>query len=351
MITKDNAEKDRVLESISNHGIVPTLTIADVSDAVPLANALVAGGVHLAEVDFRTECAAAATSKIRGELPTMILGAGSVTSVDQVKAAVTAGAHFVLCPDLGDEVVKYCLENGIFVIPGCATASEVRKALSLGLTTLQFFPAEALGGTEAIGYLSSAFGDVRFIAAGGINDENVNKYANSPGVLACSGTWMTDAKLLQLKQFAEITKNVRRTVFRMLNFDFAHVGVMCETADEGYKNIFKLADIFDLTLGDTGSSTYVGRNVEITKKMFRTTGPHGHLGYYTDNVARSMFYLSKAGIEFDPNSYKHYGDKVFVAYLVDRIAGFAVHIEERSLHNPPSWDHRDVIRKKVKWVG
>lgn len=158
---------------------------------------------------------------------------------------------------------------------------------------------------------------------------------------------MINAELVRSGEFDAIAKCVRDSVFKLLNFNFAHFGINCDTADDGYRNIFKLADMFNLVLGDTESSTYVGKEVEITKLPFKVRGPHGHIGYHTDNLARAIFYLSNNGVEFNMNSIKKYADKAYVVYLQDQIAGFAVHIEERNDHNPPSWDHRDNIRNTL----
>lgn len=349
--TEYNSKVEPVLKHIENHGIIPILTIEDAEDAVALAGAISAGGLDLAQINLQTGSAVDAMAKIKGKYPDMVLGAGPVTTVEEVGRAVDAGAEFVVCPGLSQEVAQHCTDNGILLIPACATASEVLQAISYGLTTVQFFPAATMGGNDTIRDLSSAFEQVRFIAAGGIKYDNLNDYSNNLKILACAGDWMADAKLIKSKQFDEITKRVRRSVYKVLNFQFAHFGINCDTAKEGYENIFKLADIFDLTLGDTGSSTYVGQHVEITKKPFKTKGPHGHIGYSSDNVSRAMFHLSKTGVEFDQNSYKYYNDRPFVVYLVDQIAGFAVHIEEKNDHNPGSWNHRDEVRAKIGWAG
>ncbi|WP_301107537.1 bifunctional 4-hydroxy-2-oxoglutarate aldolase/2-dehydro-3-deoxy-phosphogluconate aldolase [Sporosarcina sp.] len=342
-------DNQKVLKQIEDYGIVPVVKIEDVKDALPLAKALIDGGLNLAEITFRTNCAADVIKEITKKYPDMLIGAGTINSVEQVKQAMSAGAKFIVCPALIDEVVDYCIQHNILVIPGCATASDVQKAVSYGLTNLKFFPAKSSGGIQTIKALCSVYKDVRFMPTGGIGLDNISEYVNDPNVIACGGSWMVNTELISSGKFDEIRKLTRDSIFKMLNFDFAHFGINCDTEEEGYKNIFKLADMFDLTLGDTESSTYVGKDVEITKQPFKVRGPHGHIGYHTDNLKRSIFYLGNAGVEFNTEHIKYHGDKMFVIYLKDYLAGFAIHIEERNDHNPSSWDHRDDIKSLIGW--
>ena len=333
-----------VWKRIENYGVIPVVKIEKGEQALPLAKALCDGELEAAEITFRTDCAEEAIAAIRREYPKMLLGAGTVTTARQVKAAVEAGADFIVSPCFVDEVVEYCVENGICVLPGCATATEVQKAVSCGLKVVKFFPAEAAGGIAYINSLASVFKGVKFMPTGGVNPSNMREYLRNPNVIACGGTWIVPSDLLQAGAYDVIRKLAREAVFHVLNFSFAHVGINVDRVRAGYEAIFRLADTFDLILGNTRSSSYVGHEVEITKQRFQVRTEHGHLGYFTDNLERAIFYLEKKGIEFNYDSIKPWKDKPYVIYLKEDLAGFAIHIEERNDHNPPKWEHRDEVR-------
>ncbi|MCI8539259.1 MAG: bifunctional 4-hydroxy-2-oxoglutarate aldolase/2-dehydro-3-deoxy-phosphogluconate aldolase [Oscillospiraceae bacterium] len=344
-------EKHQELKELIYHfGVLPVIKLDKAEDAGPLAKALCDGGLAAAEVTFRTGCAAEAIRVISQKFPDMLLCAGTVTTAGQARQAVEAGAQVIISPCFCEEVVRYCVDNDILVIPGCTSPSEVQQAVEFGLDVVKFFPAEANGGLKAIEAMASVFKGVRFMPTGGINPSNLSTYLRSPHVIACGGSWMVPAAQISAGDFDGIRKNARAAVFSVLNFAFAHVGINCDTVDEGYKNIFRLADTFDLILGDTPSSSYVGHEVEITKQPFKVRGPHGHLGYFTDNLERAVFYLECKGIEFNKESVKPYKGKMYVIYLKEFLAGFAIHIEERNDHNPPLWEHRDDVKQHAGWV-
>lgn len=340
---------ENLKQLIYQFGLIPVVKLDKLEDAVPLGQALCDGGLAAAEITFRTDCAAQAIRAMTRQFPDMLVGAGTVVSVDQVKQAVDAGAKFIVSPCFSEDVVRYCTDHQILVIPGCVTPSEVQQAADLGLDVVKFFPAETSGGLKSIEAMASVFKGMRFMPTGGINPGNLSGYLRSPHVIACGGSWMVPADLIRAGAFDEIRKKARDAVFSVLNFGFAHVGINCDTVDEGYRNIFRLADTFDLILGDTESSSYVGHEVEITKQPFKVRGPHGHLGYFTDNIDRAVFYLGRRGVEFNAQSVKPHNDKMYVIYLKELLAGFAIHIEERNDHNPPAWEHRDDVKVRAGW--
>lgn len=336
-------------ERIYKYGVVPVVTVDKAEDAVPLAQALCDGGLEIAEITFRTDCAPEALSTIVKAFPNMLVGAGTVLSVEQAEQALAGGAAFIVTPGCAEDVIRFCTERNVLVIPGCATPTDVQKAVALGLDVVKFFPAEASGGLATINALAAVYSGVRFLPTGGIGPDKFSAYLRNPHVIACGCSCVTPRDLVAQGDFDAIRKLARDTVFAVLNFSFAHVGINCDTDAEGYKNIFSLADTFDLVLGDTPSSSYVGHEVEITKVPFKVRGPHGHLGYFTDNVERAVFYLGKKGIEFNTSSVKPYKGKMYVIYLKEHVAGFAVHIEERNDHNPPAWEHRDIVKARIGW--
>lgn len=206
-----------ILDSIKNYGIIPVIDMQCEEDAEKLAIALSHGGLSIAEVTFRNSCAVQVISRMKKACPHMLVGAGTVLTIEQVDEARKAGAEFIVSPGFNEKVVKYCQAKGIFMIPGCATPSDIEKALSLNIHIVKFFPAEANGGLAYIKSIAAPYKDMLFMPTGGINEENVNTYLQYPKVIACGGTWMVKKELLDRKAFDEIEKLARRAVFRILN--------------------------------------------------------------------------------------------------------------------------------------
>jgi 2-dehydro-3-deoxyphosphogluconate aldolase/(4S)-4-hydroxy-2-oxoglutarate aldolase len=169
--------------------LVPVVVIDDASDADGLGSALVAGGLPVAEVTFRTAAAEEAIRALaaRGDV---LVGAGTVLTVAQVDLAVAAGAAYVVSPGLSRAVVERCAEHGVLALPGAVTATEVQAALELGLTTVKFFPAGTSGGAPAIAALAAPFGGVSFVPTGGVGPANLHEYLAIPAVAAVGGSWM-----------------------------------------------------------------------------------------------------------------------------------------------------------------
>ncbi len=188
--------------------IIPVVTIHDVQDAGPLADALVEGGVPCAEITFRT-AAAEDTLRSLSRRYDLLLGAGSVLNVDQLKRAVDAGARFIVSPGFNPTVVQYCLDQNIPVTPGTCTPTDFTLALEHGLLVVKFFPAESLGGLATLKAMSAPFPMLKFIPTGGINQKNVKEYLKFPQVIACGGSWMVSRDLLMKRDFKQILKLVQ----------------------------------------------------------------------------------------------------------------------------------------------
>ncbi len=197
---------NEVLHAISQIGLVPVIKVDRAEDAVPLARALVEGGLPVAEITFRTAAAREAIRNIAAGLPEMILGAGTVLTVQQAEQAVEAGAKYIVSPGFDPSVVDWCLARDVAVTPGVATPTEVIMALGKGLHNLKFFPAEELGGIRMLKALAGPFGDVRFIPTGGITASSLPDYLRLPNVFAVGGSWMVSAALIGAGKFDEIKR-------------------------------------------------------------------------------------------------------------------------------------------------
>lgn len=177
---------DRIFEA----GIVPVVVLEKTEDAVPLANALLKGGINFMEITFRTACAAECIEIISKEVPDMTVGAGTVLNAEQAKLAVEMGAKFIVSPGLDEETVKWALANDIPVIPGCVTPTEIMKAINLGLKVVKFFPADVYGGIKAIKALAAPFGQVKFLPTGGVSEANLSDFTGNRSVAAVGGSWV-----------------------------------------------------------------------------------------------------------------------------------------------------------------
>ena len=185
--------------------VVPVVVIDDAEKAVPVAKALVAGGLPVIEVTMRTAAAPEAISAIAEQVPEAVIGAGTVLSSDQATQIVAAGAKFIVSPGLHEDVVATANKLDVPIIPGIATATELQQAWNLGLRILKFFPAEQAGGIAMIKSLASVFRDVVFMPTGGVSPANLQSYLEVPAVLACGGSWLTPAAAIADGDFERIT--------------------------------------------------------------------------------------------------------------------------------------------------
>jgi len=201
-----------ISEDIARYGVVPVVVLNDPSEALPVADALLKGGLPVAEVTFRTAAAEEAIRLISRERPDMLVGAGTVLTVDQVDRAVAAGAKFIVCPGFDPEIVDYCIGKDIPVFPGCTTASEVAWGVKRGLNVLKFFPAEQCGGVATIKALCAAYVGVKFMPTGGIGPKNLKDYLSCDKIVCCGGSWMVKGDLIKAGRFDEIERLSREAV-------------------------------------------------------------------------------------------------------------------------------------------
>jgi 2-dehydro-3-deoxygluconokinase len=195
-----------ILEKIGRIQIVPVIAMEDASRAPALARALLAGGIACAEVTFRTQAGEAAIREISTEVPEILVGAGTILNVEQARRAMAAGAKFIVSPGLNPAVVAFCVEQGVPIIPGCATPSEMEQAMAFGLTTLKFFPAEQAGGLRYLQAVSAPYPQLRFLPTGGIGPNNLAEYLEFPKIVACGGSWMAPRAMIDAGEFDKITQ-------------------------------------------------------------------------------------------------------------------------------------------------
>ena len=317
-----------VLKQISDIGIVPVIAIDDAEKAVPLAKALVAGGLPVAEVTFRTAAGEAAIRAISREVPEMLVGAGTVLTHDQLDRALDAGARFIVSPGFNPDTVRYGLSKGALMIPGTATPGEMEQAMALGLEVVKFFPAEQNGGVAKLKALAGPYTNLRWMPTGGVNTKNMMDYLGFDRIIACGGTWMVKKDLIEGEQWDEITRICKEAVKTMLGFSLAHVGINCADEAQAEQTAKTLCALFDLEYKPGNSSIFAGSAVECNKAPGR--GAMGHIAIGTNNVDRAVYHLGLRGVTFDESSRKTDAKgNTKAIYLKDELAGFAVHLVKK----------------------
>ncbi|MBQ7558757.1 MAG: bifunctional 4-hydroxy-2-oxoglutarate aldolase/2-dehydro-3-deoxy-phosphogluconate aldolase [Synergistaceae bacterium] len=198
-----------IFEQFSKIGIIPVVVLDDAKDAAPLAKVLCENGLPCAEVTFRTAAAEEAIKTMSREFPDMLVGAGTVLTIEQADKAINAGAKFIVAPGLNPKIVQYCLDKSVPVTPGTQTPSEMEQALELGLKVVKFFPAEPSGGLNMIKAVAAAYVDLKFMPTGGINAKNVRDYLAYNKIIACGGSWMVKKDLIAAGEWDKIGAMVR----------------------------------------------------------------------------------------------------------------------------------------------
>lgn len=318
---------NEVLQRLSRTGIVPVIAIDDAEKAVPLARALTAGGLPAAEVTFRTAAGEEAIRRIARECPEVLVGAGTVLNLEQCDRALAAGARFIVSPGYNETLVNYCVEKGVPVLPGCANASDMTRAVNAGLKLVKFFPAEQSGGVSFLKALAPVF-PLDFMPTGGMNTKNLMDYLSFDRVAACGGTWMVKKDLISGGQWDEITRISREAVKTMLGFELRHVGINCADEAEAERTARSFCALLGLEYRPGNSSIFAGTAVECMKTPF--LGARGHLAIGTNSVDRAVYHLELQGAAFDESTRKTDAKGAAKSiYLKDEIGGFAVHLVQK----------------------
>ena len=318
---------NKILEKIGELGIVPVVKIEKAEDALPLGRALMDGDLPIAEITFRTSAAEESIKILNRELSQLLVGAGTVLTVEQVKEAVSAGAKFIVSPGFNPKVVDYCIENSIPVTPGINNPTQIEMALERGIEVVKFFPAEASGGLPLLESMSAPYSGIKFIPTGGINLNNLTSYLSNQKVQACGGSWMVKDNLISSGRFDEITRLTQEAVATMLGFEFAHLGINEENKDKAFDSANLFSHLFYFPIKEGTSSIFAGSGFEDIKKRF--LGKHGHIAIATNDIHRAIAYLKTKGISILPETAKEKEGKLKAIYLDQEVSGFAIHLLQK----------------------
>lgn len=317
-----------VLKQIQKLGIVPVVKLDSVEDAKPLAQALIDGGLPCAEVTFRTDAAEESIRIMASEFPEMLVGAGTVLTTEQVDRAVNAGAKFIVSPGLNPKIVKYCVDKGIPITPGCANPSDIEQAIELGLDVVKFFPAEAAGGLNMIKAMSAPYVNMKFMPTGGITEKNLLSYLDFPKIIACGGSWMVNDALVKNGEFDKIRDLTKEAITKMLGFELRHIGINATNETEANTIADSFDNLFGFTKNAGNSSIFAGLGIEVMKTPY--LGKHGHIAIATNYLERAIYHLESRGFHFDADTEKFdKNNKKVAVYLKEEIGDYAVHLLQK----------------------
>ena len=318
-----------MIELLGKYGLVPVVVLDHADDAIPLGEALEAGGLPIMEVTLRTEAGLESIRRIRAAKPDYLLGAGTVLTLDQCKASVEAGASYIVSPGFNKEIVEWCLENKVDVLPGCVTPTEITMALSYGLKVLKFFPASVYGGAAGLKALYAPFQStgVKFVPTGGVSLTNMGEYADKPFLHAIGGSWLTPKDLIEKGDYAKITRITKDSIMQLLGFELGHLGINLDSPEEANRvgALFENAFGWSQKFGDI--SIFAGSGIEAM--YAKGNGDMGHIAVRTNSVDRALFYLEKKGFKADESTFKYKGGRLIFAYVAQDFGGFALHLSQK----------------------
>ncbi len=313
-----------MFKTIYELGIIPVVAIDDADKAVPLAKALCDGGLPAAEITFRTAAAEESIRRIVAECPDVLVGAGTVLTKEQADRAVAAGAKFIVTPGFNPEMIAYIKSLGIPMMPGAATPGEMEQAMSMGLTNIKFFPAEANGGVNKLKALAGPYQAAKWMPTGGVNTKNLNDYLSFDRIIACGGTWIATSADIAEGKWDDITKKCKDAIKTMLGFELKKICIYGDSTN-AEKNAKFVSSLFGFDCTETECGVQAGC-VCFGKEE---SDAKGCIVISTLNGNRAMAYLKRMGAEIDPDIWYDKKGNVSCFGLKDTIAGFEICIETK----------------------
>jgi len=315
------------IEMIGLAGLVPVVVLESAEDALPAAKALVEGELPVMEITMRTKAAIECINIVKESFPEILLGAGTVRSVEQASEAVAAGAEFVVTPGYDEPVVKWCIDNNIAVTPGCVTPTEIEIADKYGLDVLKFFPANVYGGIDALKALNGPYKTKKFIPTGGVDLLNLKDFADKDYVFAVGASFLCSSSAIASRDYGKITATVKQAIAILLGFELAHIGVNTINEKAASETVSVFDRAFGLGIKEGSSSDFAGSIIEAVKG--NGLGSNGHIAIRTNNITRAVYYLGKRGFSVDMSSVKQKNGRTIAVYLENEIGGFAIHLLQK----------------------
>jgi 2-dehydro-3-deoxyphosphogluconate aldolase/(4S)-4-hydroxy-2-oxoglutarate aldolase len=311
-----------VLKHIELLGVIPVAIVEDENKAVSLAKTLCENGLPVIEVTLRTHTAVRVVEQIVKGFPDMLVGAGTVLTVDDAQTVIDAGARFIVSPGFSAKIVEYCLNKSIPVIPGVVTPTEIQQALEYGLEVVKFFPAEASGGLSYLKAVAAPFKGLKFIPTGGIEQSTLLSYLQFPKVLACGGSWMVHPEMLKTDQFEKIASLTRQAITAVLGFELRHIGMYTGSTSDAYKATAQLAKMIQFSVRETEASLFSEKNTD----ELQLTSSGDFIVLRTNFIERAIAYLAQKGIAIKPDTKQILNGQLIAVDVNLEIEGFALRL-------------------------
>jgi len=311
-----------IFTRIYSAGLLPVVKIDNAGDSENLAASLLSGDLPAVEITFRTDAAQESIKRIKKKFPEMLVGAGTVLSIDQVKQAVGAGAEFIVAPGFNPKIAGYCTSKNIPYIPGVSSPGQIEAALEFGLEVLKFFPAEVMGGIKMITSLSAPYTKVKFIPTGGINIQNISRYLAQPSVLACGGSWVAPSGMIREGRFDDIAKLTHEAVTEIIGFRLSGVSLKPLSGSEIEPTLNFFASNFLLDRDENDDAYTAGGLIEIGKGQI---DHEGQLIFSVPSFARALAFLNRKRIPV------RYTGKTGECVLKNQHGGFEIKVIEREV--------------------
>lgn len=319
-----------VVEKLGMYGLVPVAAINDSKDAVPLAKALIEGGLPVIEVTMRTEAGLDCIRKILEVYPDMLVGAGTVLTLDKCKEAVAAGAKYIVAPGFNEEIVAWCCENGVPITPGVTSPTEIDKALSYGLKIIKFFPADVYGGIKGCASLYAPYKStgIKFMPTGGISEANMADYVSKPFIHAVGGSWLCRTADIDAGNFDKIRELTASAMKTMMGFEVVHSGIYCEGYAETDEVAADFAKAFGFQINKLATGPiFASKDIEIMTKSY---GDKGHIAIGTNSIERAIFYLESRGYAMKKDSLRYDAEgRPSFGYLEKQFGGYGIHLNQK----------------------
>lgn len=313
------------IKKISEFGILPLLVVDDAPKAVHLAKALANGGIPVAEVTFRTDAAVEAIRAIAQQLPEVIVGAGTVHTVQQARQAVEAGAQFIVTPGLIPDVIAWCTEQGVDIVPGVVSPADIEVAMSFGVEVCKFFPAEAYGGVKTLKALAGPYSSIRFVPTGGVTANNMLDYLSLNNVAAVGGSFVLPDELVNNEDWESISALCRSILQKVLGFTLAHVGINTKDPADAASVANRLGELFFQPVNEFPGAYFAGDIAEVVKGKY--LGAMGHIAINSRDIDRAVAYFNRIGVPFNTESaVRNAAGQLAAIYFEEEIGGFAVHL-------------------------
>lgn len=316
-----------VIERLGNCGIVPVCVIENADNAPDTARAMAAGGINAMEITMRTPAALDAIKNVARECADVLVGAGTVLNLDDMKRCLEQGAKFIVSPGFDTKMAEYALQNNIPYLPGCVTPTEIMQAISCGLKIVKFFPANVYGGLKGMKALAAPFTGIKFMPTGGVNADNVAEFLSADFIHAVGGSWICPKADVAAGNYSKITQLCQEALTAAMGFEIAHIGINNPDPETAVAVSSAFQKAFGFSAREGNSSIFASSQVEVMKSNY--LGANGHIAVSTCNVERALNYLSAKGFAPAPETFKYKNGKLTAAYLKDDFGGFAVHLVKR----------------------